>query len=165
MPSFSFSLEQLIFIPTRVTSKTAALKDHVLTNSSQKVSQSSVIELGLHYHNLVYCKRKTPSLKSNKHNDISVRSMKNYTKEKCLEVLGKSYFPDYKTFTCLNIVYQDFIFELSEVIVLLCPSKILRLKANLKPWIDSETVSAIRRRDKPFKKYKKYGFETGKDNF
>ena len=65
LPWFSFSLEQLISIPTRVTNKTATLKDHVLTNSSQKVSQSSVIELGLHDHDLVYCKRKTPSLKSN----------------------------------------------------------------------------------------------------
>ena len=41
---FSFSLEQLISIPTRVTSKTATLIDHVLTNSSQKVSQCDVIE-------------------------------------------------------------------------------------------------------------------------
>ena len=53
------------------------------------------------------------------------------------------------TFTCLNKAYQqDFIFKLSEVIDLLCPNKNLRLKANLKPWIDSETMSAIHRRDK-----------------
>ena len=48
---------------------------------------------------------------------------------------------------------------------LLCPSKKLRLKANSKPWIDSETISAIRRRDKLFKKYKKSGLETDKDHF
>ena len=35
---FSFSLEQLISIPTRVTSKTATLIDHVLTKSFQKVN-------------------------------------------------------------------------------------------------------------------------------
>ena len=44
---FSFSLEQLISRSTRVTGKTATLIDHVLTNSSQKLSQCDVIELGI----------------------------------------------------------------------------------------------------------------------
>ena len=48
---------------------------------------------------------------------------------------------------------------------LLCPRKKLRLKANSKPWIDSETISEIRRCDKLFKKYKKSGLETNKDHF
>ena len=75
--------------------------------------------------------------------------MKNYTKERFLELLSKTDFPYCMTFTCLNKAYQqDFIFKLSEVIDLLCPNKNLRLKANLKPWIDSETMSAIHRRDK-----------------
>ena len=69
------------------------------------------------------------------------------------------------TFTCLYKAYQDFIFKLSEVIDLLCPSKKLRFKTKLKLWIDSETVSAIQRKDKPFKKYKKSGLETDKDHF
>ena len=70
---FFFSLEQLISITIRVTSKTATLIDHVLTNCSEKVSQCSVIELGISDHTLVYCTRKTPSLKPNKHIDIFVR--------------------------------------------------------------------------------------------
>ena len=91
--------------------------------------------------------------------------MKNYTKEKFLELLSKTFFPDYTTFTWLNKAYQDFIFKLSEKIDLLCPSKKLRLKANSKPWIDSETISAIRRTDKLFKKYKRSGLETDPDYF
>ena len=47
---FSFSMEQLISIPIWVTSKTATLIDHVLTNSTQKVSQCSVIESTLIDH-------------------------------------------------------------------------------------------------------------------
>ena len=88
--------------------------DHVLTNSSQKVSQCGVIEFGISDQDLVYCTRKTPSLKPNKHNDISVRLMKNYTKENFLELLRKTDFPHYMTFTCLNKPYPDFIFKLSE---------------------------------------------------
>ena len=41
-------------------------------------------------------------LKANKHNDISTKSMKNYTKENFLELLRKTDFPDYTIFTCLN---------------------------------------------------------------
>ena len=89
--------------------------------------------------------------------DISVRSMKNYTKEKFLELLRKTDFP--------NKAYQDFIFKLSEVTDLLYPSKKLRLKTNSKPWIDSETISAICRMDKLFKKHKKSGLQTDKDQF
>ena len=73
---FSYSLEQLISIPTRVTNKTATLIDHVLTHSSQKVSQCGVIELGISDHNLVYWTRKTRSFKPNKHNAYLVGQWK-----------------------------------------------------------------------------------------
>ena len=79
--------------------------------------------------------------------------MKNYTKEKFLELLRKTDFPDYTTFTCLNKAYQDFTIKLSDVIDQLCPCKKLRLTADSKPWVDSQT--AIRRRDKLFKNTKK----------
>ena len=87
--NFFFSLEQLISIPITVTSKTVALTDHVLSSSSQKVSQCGVIELGISIsdNDLAYSTRKTTSLKPNKLNEISIRSMKNYTKEKYLEQL------------------------------------------------------------------------------
>ena len=163
---FSFSLEQLLSISTRVTSKTATLIDHVLIKSSQKVSQCGVFELGISDHDLVQCIRKTPSLKPNKYNDISIWSMKNYTKEKFSELLRKTDFPDYTDFTCLNKAYQDFIFKFSEVIDLLCPSKKLRFKANSKPWIDSETISAIRRREKLFiQKIQKIWFRNRQRSF
>ena len=71
----SFSLEQLIAKHIRVD-KTASLIDHVLNNSSQKVSQYCVIVLCILDHNLVYCTRKTPSLKLSKHNDLGLYTLK-----------------------------------------------------------------------------------------
>ena len=84
--------------------------------------------------------------------------MENYTKETFLELLRKIDFLDYATFTSLNKAYHDFIIKLSEVIDLLCPSKKLTLKLNLKPWIDSETISAICRKDELFNNCKKSSF-------
>ena len=83
--------------------------------------------------------------------------MKNYTKEKLLELPRKTAFPDYKMYTCLKEVFQDFILKLDEVINLLCLNKKLRLKASSKPWIDS--ILGIRKRNKLYKKYKKIWFE------
>ena len=39
------------------------------------------------------------------------------------------------------------------------------MKANSKPWFDNQIVSAIKRRDKLYKKFKHSGLETDKDNF
>ena len=83
-------MKQLISIPTRVTSKTSTLIDHVLSNSSQKVNQSGVFELGISDNNLVYSTRKTPSLKSNKHNDISVRKKEKLHSQKTLRATKKN---------------------------------------------------------------------------
>ena len=55
--------------------------------------------------------------------------------------------------------------KLIKVIDLLCPSQKLRLKDNLKPWIDAEIISAICRRDKLSKNCKKSGLETDKKHF
>ena len=100
-----------------------------------------------------------------KYNNISIRLTKNFIKEKVLELLRKTDFADYTTFTCLNKAYQNFIFKLIEVTDLLCQSKKLRLQASSNPWIDSRTISAIRRRIKLFKKYTKSGLDTEKDHF
>ena len=100
-----------------------------------------------------------------KYNNISIRLTKNFIKEKVLELLRKTDFADYTTFTCLNKAYQNFIFKLIEVTDLLCQSKKLRLQASWNPWIDSGRISAICRRNKLFKKYTKSGLETEKDHF
>lgn len=91
--------------------------------------------------------------------------MKNYKTEKFLELPTETDFSGYTNFTYLNKAYRDFIFKLTEVADLLCPCKKLKLKTSSKPSIDCETFSAIRRRDKHLKKYKKFGLETDKDHF
>ena len=50
---FTHSLQPIITKPTRVTDQTATLIDHILTNSPDKVSQSSVIDLVVSDHDLI----------------------------------------------------------------------------------------------------------------
>ena len=119
----------------------------MLNNSFQKIGQWGLIDFCISDHSFIYCIRKTPSLKLDKRNDITIKSMKNYTKERYLELLRISDLTDYATFTCLIKLCQDFSIKLSEVIDLLFQRKKLRLKANSRPWIDSETISSIRRKN------------------
>ena len=39
-----YGLSQLIYCPTRITSNTSTLIDHILTNSQENISQSDVID-------------------------------------------------------------------------------------------------------------------------
>ena len=120
---YSYSLEQLISVPARITESTATLIDHVLTNPPHKIIQSGVIEMSLSDHELIYCTRKTAKLKSNKHNQLNIRTIKNYTAENFIELLNKIDFLNYQTFSCVNKAYLDFITKLITAIDTLCPSK------------------------------------------
>ena len=71
----TFSLKEIIQEPTRVTSSTSSLLDHILTNSGWKISQKGVIDVGLSDHQLIYCTRKISRTKTNRHNQIRVRSL------------------------------------------------------------------------------------------
>ena len=92
---YSYYLQQFIFVPTRITENTATLIDHNLKNSPQKITQPGVIELNI----------KTTKFKSNKHNELNIRSMKNYTAKNFAEHLHKIYFPNCKSCSCINMAY------------------------------------------------------------
>ena len=98
----SYSLEQLILLPTRITESTATLIDHVLTNSPHKIIQSDVIEMSLSDQELIYCRRKTTKLKFNKHKELNIRTMKIHTAENFIKLLNKINFSNYQTFSCLK---------------------------------------------------------------
>ena len=160
---YSYSLQQLILVPTRIAENTAALFDHVLTNSPHKITQSGVIELNLSDHELIYCMRKTTRFKSNKHNELNIRSMKKYTIENFVEHLNKIDFQNYKTYSCINMAYLDFITKLIDVVDSLCPTIKITVKGNTKPWFDSEVISTVYKRDACYIKFKLSGLEADKD--
>ena len=62
-----YGLEQLISKPTRVTENSSSILDHRLTNSTDRVSQSGVIDTGLSDHQLIYRTRKITRTKFNSH--------------------------------------------------------------------------------------------------
>ena len=72
----TFSLKEIIEEPTRITSTTSSLLDHILTHGGWKISQKRVIDVGTSDHQLIYCTRKNLRPKANMHNQIRVRLLK-----------------------------------------------------------------------------------------
>ena len=109
------------------------------------LTESPDIDLGLSDHDLIYCTRKTSLSKSHKHNEIFVLSMKGYSAETFLEILGEINFPNYLNYTCVRDAYSYYIYRFVGAINFI---KRIRVKANSKLWFYNYVMSAILRRDK-----------------
>ena len=68
----TFSLTEIIKEPTRITCSTSPLLDHILANSSEKVSQKRVIDVEILDHWLIYCTRKIKRIKHSIHNQTQI---------------------------------------------------------------------------------------------
>ena len=100
-----FLLTEIIKEPTRITCSTSSLLDHMLTNSSEKISQKVVINIGISDHQLIYCTRKIKTIKHDMHNQIQVRSLKKYNVEIFTNALKIVLFPNYEIFSNINVTY------------------------------------------------------------
>ena len=150
----TFSLKQLIMEPTRISSHTSTLLDHVLTNAENKISNSGVIDIGISDHQLIYCTRKIERNKLNTHNQTKVRSFKNYSMNILKNSLTRAGFPNYNLFTNVDIAYLDFIEKISQVVDSIAPLKDKRIKINSQDWFDGDIAEQIRIRNKLLKKFK-----------
>ena len=128
--------------------------DHILTNSTEKVSQSGVLDIGLSDHQIIFCTRKTKKHKTNTKTFIKIRSLKGYTKEIFLEKLSKIQFPDFSTFSDVDEAYSNFLDKVMEVIDDIAPYKEICIKNNSEEWVDEDIFEGRRVRDKLYKKFK-----------
>ena len=104
-----FSLKQLVTCPTHVTCNTSSLIDHVLTNSTEKIFQSSIIDCGMSDHQLIFCTRKVKQAKFNKHSNVFLRSLKHYTVNMFVEKLRKVNYSNYECFSYIDVACTDFL--------------------------------------------------------
>ena len=124
------SLTEIIKEPTRITCSTSSLLDHILTNSSEKISQKGVIDVGISDYQSIYCTRKIERIKHNMHNQIQVRSLKKYSDEIFTNALKIVQFPNYNIFSNVNFAYSDLVNKISDTIDNAAPIKKIRIKNN-----------------------------------
>ena len=149
-----FSFTQIIRSPTRISSNSSSLLDHILTNSNTKISNSGVIDTGLSDHQLIYCTRKVRRTKLNTHNQVLSRVLKNYSAEKFTDVLAQFQFPNYSFFSDANTAYSDFSTKLLRILNDIAPLKEKRIKTNTQEWFDREIGDQMEIRNKLLKKFK-----------
>ena len=58
-----YGWSQLIDCPTRITSNTSTLIDHILTNTQENISQSGIIDTAMSDRSLIYFTRKILKVK------------------------------------------------------------------------------------------------------
>ena len=107
-----YSLKQLI-CPTRVTCNTSALIDHILTNSTENIFQSGIINSGISDHQLIFCTRKVIRVRFHKYNNVLLKSLKHHTINLFVEDLRKIHFLNYERFSNIDAAYTDLTFLIS----------------------------------------------------
>ena len=138
--------------------------DHI-TNSSEKIFQSGIIDCGMSDHQLIFCTRKVKRAKFNKHNNVFLRSLKHYTVNVFVEKLQKFYFSNYERFSCINAAYTDFLTKLMKVVNEIAPSKEIRIKNNTQEWFDGEIAELIHACKKLFLKFKMSKLHIDEENY
>ena len=133
-----YGLSQLIDCPTRITSNTSTLIDHILTNTQENISQSGVIDTAISDHSLIYCTRKIPKAKYNRHKGTTFSSLNSYSSHAYKGTLERISFPNYENFDNPDVTYSDFITKLDCVINAIAPFKTVRIKNNASEWFDRE---------------------------
>ena len=75
-----YSLKELIQSPTCVICSTSTLIDHILTTVPSRISQKSVISVGVSDHQLIFCTKKFSKIKPGAvYKYLNFRSLKNHT--------------------------------------------------------------------------------------
>ena len=161
----TFSYEQLIDCPTRVTNKSETILDLILATDMYKVSQSGTLPFGISDHNIIYMTRKIKRGQINRHNTVKIRSLKNYNKEKLLEKLKSINWYYVLNELDVNKAWRNFAQEFRKVIDDIAPVKEIRLRSRSEPWFDAHILNLISERDKLLIKIRKGGNDDIKDRF
>lgn len=146
-------LKQLIVEPTRVCIDSKSTLDLIIVSDQENVCQSGVLNIGFSDHMVTYCTRKTSKMllePGNKY--MKVRSMKQYSKERFVEVLGIldwSHVLNRDDVDQACYIFKDlFLSALNS----LAPMKQIRIKQQSGKWITSEI---LRKRDRSLARFRR----------
>ena len=145
------SLSQLVNTPTRITSDSQTLIDHIYATNTSNIIELSVPAYGLsdHFPLCLTWSKKGIKVPRCTHKEIYFRSYKTFKPDTFLHDLYSTDFSPVYQYTdpdmALTVWYEIFknIFDKH------VPYKVRRVKQNAKPaWLNDEIESAIKHRDK-----------------
>ena len=114
---------------------------------------------------MTYCTRKVSRSIFNKHKTSTIRSLKNYTKEKIIEQLKEINW--FQVLNCDDVgkAWSTFHGLFAGVIDKVAPMKKVRLKQRSEPWITHEILELIKKRDKVLLEFKRSNQKSSYEQF
>ena len=97
---FTYGFSQLIKEPTRTTSNSRTIIDHIITNRTDLVSSSGIIYCGISDHEVVFMQKKMhrPKLRLPP-KTISIRNFKHFDRNEFLDDLKLTHFDEIKNYS------------------------------------------------------------------
>ena len=137
-----------------MTTTTSSTIDLILVSDIDEISQSSVIDIGISDHSLIFCTRKQTKAVFNKHNSMKLRSLKHYNRE---EFIMNILNTDWTSVMCSENVIDAwsrfksiFLSEIDNI----APIREVRIKNRTESWTDSAILHSINERDKAYQTLK-----------
>ena len=141
-----YGLSQLITAPTHVTLVSKTLIDLCITNSQEEVTNSGVIHLGISDHSLVFLTRKAQCYR-NSPRVIETRHFKHFNKGKCLSDLNQLSWANVDLYSDPNDMWLEWKEMFLGCVDKHARLKLKRIRKKQSPWIASELLCKIRKRD------------------
>ena len=105
-------------------------------------------------HNMICCTRKILKTKFNKHQELTLCSLKNYSVDIYKQALERASFPNYDNFHNPDIAYNHLINRLDCVVNAIASFNTVRVINNTSEWFDGGTADKIHTSDKLYKRSK-----------
>ena len=146
----SLGLSQLVTQPTRVTTNTSTLIDHIYSSHEDNLSKESVCKIGISDHFAVVCNRKlNSSYKNNSHKSITYGSFKRFEENNFLNDLAVLPWDSIERYANIDDALEALYSLFVETINKHAPIKKHRIKKDIQPdWLNSEILDIMKDRDK-----------------
>ena len=144
MDGFLFS--QLIDAPTRVTTTTQTLIDHIYSTNPEKHTESGVFNTSISDHYLIFTvygedRPFTPK------KVIQWRDFKNFDLAKFTETLTRMPFKCIFDCTTVDLAWEMWHYMVMEAVDMHAPIKTKRLRSNPCPWVCGDVIQLMNTRD------------------
>ena len=144
-----FTFKQLITEPTRITTNSSSIIDHIATTSPRNIVKAGVIPISLSDHFLVFCVRKFEGGVIKDHKTIKTRRIKNFNEQMFLnDVASINWLRALGQTDDINIVVSNWSNLFSSIIEKHAPVQKMRVSDKYCPWVNADLRALIKSRDK-----------------
>ncbi|XP_062573471.1 uncharacterized protein LOC134235355, partial [Saccostrea cucullata] len=140
-------LHQVINTPTRVTSHSETLIDHIYVSDKFLYLNSGIIPIGISDHHLVYTIRNKTIKENKQHVYIKYRDMKHADEYAFLSDLASTDWNIIRNLENVNDMWALFKDTFFKVIDKHFPMRERRIRADSEKWINDNILSEMRQRD------------------